>query len=712
MVLCDGTGDVKERLRLPYGNCRRGADRYSGPVARTGHPAHEVAQAIEELRRQIEHHDRLYYQHDAPEISDATYDDLFRRLVALEEAHPELRTPDSPTQRVGAPPSEKFATIAHSKPMLSLGNAMDESELRDFDARVRRVLHSDEPVDYVAEPKLDGLGIELVYLDGILMVASTRGDGINGEDVTANARTLKNLPLRLHRDGGAPPIPSRLEVRGEVIFPKAAFARLNEERLRQGEPVFANPRNAAAGSLRQLDSRITATRPLEAYCYAPGLIEGADFDDHWSFLAALRAWGLPVTDVNQRCHGCDAVLRYYETMVERRHELPYDADGIVVKVNRLDQQRSLGEVARSPRWAVAFKFKAQQARTVVRDIVPSVGRTGAITPVADLEPVVVGGVTVSSASLHNMDEVRRKDVRIGDTVVLERAGDVIPYVVEVVVAARTGDERIFEMPDRCPVCGSDVVREEGAAAYRCIGLSCPAKLRESIRHYASKHALAIDGLGDKLVTQLLDAGLVRDVADLYTLQVEQVAALDRMGEKSARNVIEAIAASRSTTLARFLNGLGIPQVGERTAELLADRFGSVEALRDASEDELLSVREIGPETAREIRAFFALAANRDVLRRLREAGGVQPTWERRGGSGRLAGKTFVITGALSQPRDEIARRIEAEGGKVTNSVSKNTDYLVVGSGGGSKLEKATKLGVPTLDEDGLDALCRGDGTAA
>ena len=587
--------------------------------------------------------------------------------------------------------------------MLSLNNAMAEEEFREFDERIRRALHTPGGIEYVAEPKLDGLAVELVYEDGALTVASTRGDGVNGENVTANVKTIRSVPLRLLHARGTPAPPQRLEARGEVIFPKVAFRQLNEERAQHGEPAFANPRNAAAGSLRQLDSRITAERPLDIFCYAPGEIVGAQFDDHWAFLHALRAWGLKTNPLNRRCHGADAVVAYHRDMAEKRADLPYDVDGIVAKVNRFDTQRQLGEVSRSPRWAIAYKFPAQQATTRIKNIVPSVGRTGTITPVAELEPVFVSGVTVSNASLHNMDEVERKDVRIGDTVVIERAGDVIPYVVEVVKRKRTGKERKFQMPAHCPVCGNPVVREEGAAAYRCIGMNCAAQLREGVRHFASKHALDIDGLGEKLVAQLIEAGLVKNVADLYGLTKAQLVALERMADKSAQNILDAVAASKHTTLARFVNGLGIPQVGEHMAAVLAEHFGSIEALRDAGEDDLLAIREVGPETAHEIREFFGVKTNRAVIDRLLRAG-VRPVAERRVRSGKLAGKTFVLTGALSVPRDAVAKEIEAHGGRVTSSVSKNTDYVVVGADPGSKAEKARKLGVATLDETQLRAL--------
>ncbi len=664
-----------------------------------------VREEIERLRREIEYHNYRYYVLDAPVISDEEYDRLFRRLQELEQQHPEYFDPNSPTQRVGAPPAEKFEPVRHTVPMLSLSNAMSEQEFREFDERVRRSLGLAGPVDYVAEPKLDGLGVELVYEHGELAVASTRGDGFVGENVTANVRTIRSVPLRLRRDSGAPPIPARLEVRGEVIMPKSAFQKLNAERAQKGEPLFANPRNAAAGSLRQLDSRITASRPLDMFCYAPGDLTGLPFETHWDFLQGLQAWGFKTNPLNRGCRGAAEVIAYHAEMERKRGQLDYDVDGVVAKVNRFDQQRQLGEVSRSPRWAIAFKFKAQQAVTRVRDIVPSVGRTGIITPVAQLEPVTVGGVTVSSASLHNMDEIERKDVRIGDWVVVERAGDVIPYISGVLVEKRSGKERKFRMPSQCPACGSPVVREEGEAFYRCVGLSCPAKLRESIRHFASKRAMNIDGLGEKLVSQLVEKGLVRNVADLYTLTEDQLASLERMGKKSAQNLLREIEQSKHTTLARLIHGLGIPHVGEHMAQVLADHFGSLEKLENASEEELLEVPEVGPETAKEIRAFFRIKDNRQVLRRLLEAG-VRPRVERRARGGPLSGKTFVITGTLSRPREEVARRIEAAGGRVASSVSRNTDFVVVGADPGSKLERARELGIRTIDEDELENLLR------
>lgn len=672
----------------------------------TERPSAAVVQQVERLRREIEAHNRRYYVEDAPTVSDADYDALFRRLVELETAHPSLASDTSPTRRVGTAPAEKFAPVRHGVPMLSLDNAMAEAELREFDARVRRALRRDEPIDYVVEPKLDGLAVEVVYVDGVLQVASTRGDGVTGEDVTANVRTIRSLPLRLRGAGPGGP-PARLEVRGEVIFPRAAFDALNAERGRAGEPPFANPRNAAAGSLRQLDPAITAARPLDLLFHSAGLIEGAALAGHWEFLAALRRWGLRTSALNDRARGADAVVAYHARIARQRETLPYEVDGVVAKVDDLALQRRLGEVSRSPRWAIAFKFKAQQGETRVRDIVASVGRTGILTPVAELEPVTVGGVTIANASLHNMDEIERKDVRIGDAVLVERAGDVIPYVVRAFPERRTGGERTFRMPRTCPVCGSAVIREEGAAAYRCIDRQCPAQRREVLRHFASKHALDIDGLGEKLVAQLVDGGLVADFSDLYRLTVEQLTALERMGAKSASNLVAAIQATREPPIDRLIYALGIPQVGERTAGLLAERFPTLAALADADEDALMGIRDIGPETAREIRAFFQLRQNRATLRRLEQVGVRPRAAARRRRGGPLAGKSLVITGTLSTPREQVIERIEAAGGKVTGGISRKTDYLVAGDEAGSKLDRARTLGVAVLDEAALARLLGG-----
>jgi len=656
-----------------------------------------VAGRVEKLRRDLDHHIYRYHVLDDPEVSDSEYDQLMRELEELERKYPEFADPDSPTQRVGAPPADKFASVRHTLPMLSLSNATSEDDFREFDERIHRFLKSTEPVDYVVEPKLDGLAVELVYVEGNLWVASTRGDGTTGEDVTANIRTIGSVPFQLHR--GLRPFPGRLEVRGEVILTKKAFARLNEARVRREEPLFANPRNAAAGSLRQLDSRITASRPLDIFCHSPGSLEASGLGSQWEFLNAASAWGLKTNPLSEPRRGVEAVIAYHRAMGEKRAQLSYDIDGIVAKVDSFELQRRLGEISRSPRWAVAFKFKPQQGVTRVVDIIPSVGRTGVLTPTAQLEPVAVAGVTISNASLHNMDEIERKDIRIGDTVVIERAGDVIPYVVKMLEEKRTGAERRFQMPENCPVCGAPVMREEGEAAYRCLGASCPAQLRERIRHFASKHALDIDGLGDKLVAQLVETGLVRDLADLFDLRKEQLVELERLADKSAQNIVENIARSRQTTLPRLINGLGIPGVGETMAALLAEHFLILESLAAAEEGSLLEVRGVGPETAREILAFFQAEQNRALVRRLLTQVTTAPIEKR--APGPLQGKTFVLTGTLPISREEAAARITRLGGKVTGSVSKNTDYVVFGDDAGSKLEKARKLGVETLDYDRL-----------
>ncbi len=626
--------------------------------------ASEHARAeVDRLRAEIERHNRLYYAHDAPEITDAEYDGLFRRLLELESAHPELRSADSPTQRVGTAPTERFKSVRHTLPMLSLANAMAEDEVREFEGRIRRILELGDDLDvtYVAEPKLDGLAIELVYEDGRLVVGSTRGDGTTGEDVTVNLKTIETVPHRLARvSAKAPKLPERLEVRGEVILTRAGFQRLNADRAERGEPVFANPRNAAAGSLRQLDPAITASRPLELFCHSAGAITGARFATHSEFLATLEQWGLQTNPLNRRCPDLATALAQYATLVATRDTLPYEIDGMVLKVDDLRLQEILGQVSRSPRWAIAYKFKAQQAETRVNDIVASVGRLGTLTPVAELEPVVVGGVTVRNASLHNMDEIERKDVRRGDTVVIERAGDVIPYVVRVVKEKRAGRPRRFRMPTRCPIpgCGGHVVREEGEAAYRCINAACPAQLKSRIRHFASRSAMDIDGLGEKLVDQLVERGLVHDFADLYRVDTSTFAGLDRMAEKSAANLSNAIAASKHPDLARFLYALGIRHVGEHLARVLAERFRDVRAILAADEATLLEVQGIGPEVAASVRAFADDPKNRAVVAHLLGAG-VEPETPA-APSGALAGKTFVLTGGLdSMTRGEAESRILA-----------------------------------------------------
>ncbi len=660
----------------------------------------EAQKRLEELRELINYHNYRYYVLDDPEIPDAEYDRLMQELLELERQFPDLVTPDSPSQRVGAPPREEFETVPHSVPMLSLDNAFSEEDIREFDERVRRLLGVAGPIEYVAEPKLDGLGVELVYENGVLTVGSTRGDGYVGENVTENLKTIRSIPLRLLTRWL--PAPERLEVRGEVIMEKEAFRRLNREREERGEPPFANPRNAAAGSVRQLDPSVTASRPLDMYCYAYGqIVGGPDFKTHWEVLEAFKKWGLKVNPLNELCRGVDQVVDYYRRMTEKREDLPYEADGVVVKVNSLEYQARLGMKTRSPRWAIAWKFAAHQEITQVLDIVAQVGRTGALTPVAILKPVHVGGVVVSRATLHNQDEIDRLDVRIGDWVIVQRAGDVIPEIVSVVKSRRTGKEKPYHLPDRCPVCGAKVVRMPGEVAYRCTNASCPAQLKERILHFASKRAMDIDGLGEKLVNQLVDKGLVKDVADLYFLKKEDLMRLERMGEKSAENLLRAIEESKGRSLDRLLYGLGIRYVGEHMARVLIDHFGSIEALRNASYEDLIQIPEVGPVVAESVVTFFQQPENLKLLEKLKKAGiRLEQAREERKKSDLLAGKTFVFTGALkSFTREEAQRLVEELGGRAASSVSRRTDYVVVGENPGSKAERARQLGIPMITEE-------------
>ncbi|MBI2961279.1 MAG: NAD-dependent DNA ligase LigA [Betaproteobacteria bacterium] len=655
----------------------------------------ERAQA---LRALIEHHNYRYYVLDDPEVSDAEYDRLFGELVKLESAHPELVSADSPTQRVGAAPLDEFAAVAHRVPMLSLNNAFSEDEVASFDRRCREALGVDA-LEYVGEPKFDGLAISLRYEAGAFVQGATRGDGSTGEDVTINLRTIRAIPLRLR--GAAPP--KVLEVRGEVLIFREDFERLNRRQREHGEKEFANPRNAAAGSLRQLDSRITAARPLRFYAYGIGEAEGGPTRArHSELLDWMAALGLPVCAERRVLRGAGDLLEFYRDLAERRAALAYDIDGVVYKVNSLEQQRRLGFVARAPRFAVAHKFPAEEAATEVVAIEVQVGRTGAITPVARLKPVFVGGATVTNATLHNEDELKRKDIRVGDTVIVRRAGDVIPEVVRSLPEARPAHAREFKMPAHCPVCGSGVIRLPEEAVARCSGgLYCPAQRKQSILHFASRRAMDIEGLGEKLVEQLVDRERVKTPADIYALEASMLADLEHMGEKSAQNVLDAIEHSRRTTLERFIYALGIRNVGEATARDLARRFGGLDGLIRASEEDLQGVRDVGPVVAYSIRRFFAEAHNRHVIGELRARG---LTWPEQApqasqGAGRFGGKTFVLTGTLaSMTRDEARQRIEAGGGKVAGSVSKKTDFVVAGADPGSKLATAQELGVAVLDE--------------
>ncbi|MCU0935697.1 MAG: NAD-dependent DNA ligase LigA [Gammaproteobacteria bacterium] len=664
-----------------------------------------------ELRRLVEHHNYRYYVLDAPEVPDAEYDRLLRELQDLEALYPDLVTADSPTQRVGATPIESFGEVAHEVPMLSLANAFTEEEVGDFDRRVRERLGVGR-VEYAAETKIDGLAVSLLYEDGRFARAATRGDGTRGEDVTANVRTIKAVPLRLQSEEP----PRLLEVRGEVFLTLAGFRALNERQRARGEKTFANPRNAAAGSLRQLDPAVTAARPLTFFCYGVARCEGRDLPDrHVETLRVLAGWGLRVSPEARVVEGVEGCLAYYAELGRRRPTLGYEIDGVVYKVDRLDQQAALGFVSRAPRWALAHKFPAQEELTRVVGVEFQVGRTGALTPVARLEPVFVGGATVSNATLHNMDEVERKDVRVGDTVIVRRAGDVIPEVVGVLTERRPPGAVPVVMPEACPVCGSQVVRAEGEAAARCSGgLYCPAQRKEAIRHFASRRAMDVEGLGEKLVDQLVDRGLVQTVADVYGLTAADLAALDRMGEKSAENLVAAIDRGRETTLPRFLFALGVREVGEATARTLAGYFGTLDAIAEADEDALQGAPDVGPIVARHVASFFRQPHNREVIAALRAAGVHWPEGApNRAAAAPLAGQTFVLTGTLSTlGREEAKARLLALGAKVTGSVSAKTRYVVVGADPGSKLERARDLGVETLDEEAfLALLSRAEGMA-
>ena len=660
-----------------------------------------IQDKITHLRTTLRHHEYLYHVMDAPEVPDAEYDRLMRELRELEAQHPDLVTPDSPTQRVGAAPLSAFEQVRHEVPMLSLDNAFDEASYLAFNKRVQDRLKSTDEITFCCELKLDGLAVSLLYEDGLLVRAATRGDGTTGENITANVRTIRAIPLRLQGEN----IPARIEVRGEVFMPQAGFEQLNEEARRTGNKVFANPRNAAAGSLRQLDPRITAKRPLTFFCYGFGLLEGGEMPaSHWQRLQQLKAWGLPVSDRIRLCHSAQEVLDFYRQVEAERPQLGFDIDGVVIKVDAQQLQEQLGFVARAPRWAVAFKFPAQEQMTTVRDVEFQVGRTGAITPVARLEPVLVAGVMVSNATLHNADEIERLGLRIGDRVVIRRAGDVIPQVVGVVESERPADAREVTFPTQCPVCASDVERVEGEAVARCTGgLICGAQRKEALWHFVSRRALDVDGMGEKIIDQLVDKEYVKTPADLFRLSPGLLTGLDRMGPKSAQNVVDALNKAKETTLARFLYALGIREVGEATAANLAAHFGSLEKIMAADLDALIAVPDVGTVVASHVRNFMDEESNREVIRQLVEECGVHwPAVEVVNAAeidSPFAGKTVVLTGSLSiMSRDDAKARLIALGAKVSGSVSKKTDLVIAGEAAGSKLAKAQELGIDVIDE--------------
>ena len=661
----------------------------------------------EALCSTLHRHNYLYHVLDQPEISDADYDRLLQELLDLETQFPELVHPESPSQRVGAPPLEKFEQVRHSLPMLSLENAFTEADMRQFDDRVRRFLAREQPLEYVCEMKMDGVAVELVYEEGRLQTGSTRGDGTTGEKITENLKTIPSVPLVL-----TSPCPSLLEVRGEVYMELDNFQALNREREEEGLPTFANPRNATAGSLRQLDSAVTARRPLQIFCYGIGRLEGEAPRTHEQLLQQLQEWGLRTNLAGTTCcPDIEAVITHYQSLQQRREDLPYEIDGMVVKVNDLALQRELGEKTRTPRWAIAWKFPPRQAVTTLEDIQLQVGRTGAITPVALLQPVEVSGVTVSRASLHNWDEIDRLDVRIGDQVVVERAGDVIPDVVRVLTEKRRGNETQVPLPTHCPACGSPVKRLEGEVVPRCQGLSCPAQLKESLKHFARRGGMDIDGLGGKYIDQLLQLGLVKNVADLYRLRKEDLFRFERMGDKLAEKLLAAIEASKKRPLSRFLNALGIRHVGDHMAKVLASQFGSLEELSRASQEDLLAIHEVGPQVASSVTSFFASPQNQQILADLATLG-VQPEREQRRAGGPLSGKTFVFTGSLALfSRKEAQTLVEKLGGRASGSVSKKTDFVVAGEEAGSKLARAQELGVTVLSEEEFQQMVEREGAS-
>jgi len=662
-----------------------------------------IVEKVQALRAALHRHNYRYYVLDDPEISDSEYDRMMKELIEVEKTWPALSSPDSPSLRVGAPPVSKFETATHSIPMLSLDNGFEESDIFDFDNRVKKHLKVDGEIEYTAEPKLDGLAVELVYEMGKLAVASPRGAGIVGDVITSNIKPIPSVPLILQQEGKHK-IPSHLEVRGEVFIGLAGFERLNKQRIDQGLSAFANPRNAAAGSLRQLDSSITAKRPLEIFFYGTGSVTDMVFYSHWEALQILQGFGLRINPIIRPKITIREAAGYYKELSKKRHELPYDIDGMVIKVDNISLQQELGTTSRSPRWAIAYKFEALQETTRIIDIEVQVGRTGALTPVAFLDPVNVGGVTVSRATLHNEDEIAKKDVRIGDKVFIRRAGDVIPEVVKVIEFKRTGKEKIFSMPQNCPACGSDTIRLEGEAVKRCINTNCPAQVKERIKHFASKGAFDIDGLGDKLVEQMVDKGMLSSYADIFRLDKKYLEGLERMGGKSAQNLIDAIEDGKKISFSRFLYALGIRYVGEHVARVIADEFNSLESLSGASCNDLEAIDGIGPVAAKSVESFLNELENIKTIDRILNSG-VQIFYETYNKEKRLYGKLFVLTGTLDGMARNLAKEmIEAAGGKVSGSVSRNTDYLVAGKSPGSKLARARSLGVEIIDEEFLKKL--------
>jgi len=663
----------------------------------------KVSDTIKSLRKQINDHNYQYYVLDNPIISDGEYDKLLKELELIENKYPEYIIPESPTQRIGAQPIDSFGTVTHRITMMSLANAMSEDELKAFDERLKKKLNSPEEIEYVIEPKLDGLAVELIYENGIFVNGSTRGDGNTGEEITSNLKTINSIPLILRDD--IVPLPDLVEVRGEVFIRKQDFEILNTKRIQANNQPFANARNAAAGSLRQLDPKITATRSLSIYCYQAGVVDGIDLNTHSEFLEQLKGWGLPVNPEIKIVKGIEKAIQFHKELEGARNEFPYEIDGSVIKVNSLPIRNKLGTRSRSPRWAIAGKFKAQQVTTVIKDIFPSVGRTGAVTPVARLEPAEVGGVTVTNATLHNQDEIDRKDIRIGDTVIIERSGDVIPKVIKVIQEKRTNDAKSYHLPDHCPECNNELIRPQNEVVFRCSNFLCPAKIKGNIKHFVSKDALDMDGLGEKLIDQLVNEKIIKNVDDLFQINKNQLANLERMGDKSADNIIESINNSKLTTFSRFIYALGIRHVGEHTSKLLEDAFdGSFDLLLEASFEDLESIDEVGPIVAQSIIEFWNVDSNKQIANNCFEFG-LKLERKNKKVDQILSGKTFVFTGSLEKFTRKTAKEMVVnKGGRVSNAISKNSNFLVAGPGAGAKLEKAKKIGINIINEDEFEQL--------